>query len=331
RSNVGIDPRSDLGIDPRSQPGSGLRPESPAGSRAAPMLGSRTQLAAEGPAAPPVDATAGVPALFHAILDAGRPELAMNLLISASAAPLAERAVRAPDPIPLAGGGGGEGDDGPVLVCLPSYGPFPDLEFLAFARAAGTAVTVVPLPGFASLGARPDSLEEVTAVLAGRATEAAGERPFVLVGRSSGGHLAHLIAERLERDGNPAAGLVLLDTYENDHNHDELRANLVATGLTRMRARLDPDAERTLMLAAGTYVRLLHHWHPGPLTTPSLLVAAADPLPGLPGSWRATRSVPHTRVEVPGDHFSMLNVHARTTAEAVRTWLKLTPRSRPSR
>ncbi|MET3423586.1 acyl transferase domain-containing protein/acyl-CoA synthetase (AMP-forming)/AMP-acid ligase II/thioesterase domain-containing protein/acyl carrier protein [Actinoplanes tereljensis] len=263
------------------------------------------------------DVAAGVPALFHAILGAGRPELAVNLLISASAAPLGEDDGGVPAPVRLA-----EADDGPVLVCLPSYGPFPHLEFQAFARAAGGAVTVVPLPGFESLVSRPSSLASVTASLAEGALRAAEGRPFVLVGRSSGGHLAHLVAEHLEGAGNPAAALVLLDTYENDHDgHDNLRATLVATGLTRMRARLSPEAERTLMLAAGTYIRLLFDWRPRPLTTPSLLVAAADLLPGLPTGWRAARSVPHTRIEVPGDHFSMLNVHARTTAAAVRAWL----------
>ncbi|MEU4242470.1 SDR family NAD(P)-dependent oxidoreductase [Actinoplanes sp. NPDC026619] len=303
-------------------PAAPTAPTAPTAPAAPAATAPALALAATGPAAiaaslaPPAAATAGVPELFYAILGAGRPELAVNLLISASAAPLGESGGRAPEPVPLAGK-----DDGPVLVCLPSYGPFPHLEFQAFARAAGSAVTVVPLPGFESLAARPVSLEGVIAVLADRAVEAAGDRPLILVGRSSGGHLAHLMAERLERAGSPAAGLVLLDTYENDHGQDDLRATLIATGLTRIRARLDPAAEHALMLAAGTYVRLLHHWRPGPLATPSLLVAAADPLPGLPATWRATRSVPHARVEVPGDHFSMLNVHARTTAAAVREWL----------
>ncbi|GAA0561511.1 hypothetical protein GCM10010172_50890 [Paractinoplanes ferrugineus] len=288
------------------------QPSPPAAAAAVPAVPARSTV----PGGSGGEAAAAVPALFHSILAGGRPELALNLLISVSAADLGATGGRAPDPVPLAGS-----DDGPVLVCLPSYGPFPHLEFQAFARAAGAAVTVVPLPGFASLPARPESLAQLTEVLAGRVAEAAGGRAFVLVGRSSGGHLAHLVADHLERAGDPAAGLVLLDTYENDREHDHLRAALVATGLTRMRTRLDPDAERTLMLAAGTYVRLLHHWRPEPIATPSLLVTAAEPLPGLPATWRAARSVPHTRVEVPGDHFSMLNVHARSTAAAVCSWV----------
>lgn len=153
-------------------------------------------------------------------------------------------------------------------------------------------------------------------------TEAAGERPFVIVGRSSGGQLAHLVAAHLERAGHPAAGLVLLDTYENDEHRDDYGVTLVADGLSRMRARLAVDGERTAMLATGLYVRLLAGWRPEPLTTPSLLVAAAEPYPGLPGTWRAARSVPHTRVAVPGDHSTMLTVHARTTTGAVRAWLE---------
>jgi thioesterase domain-containing protein len=131
------------------------------------------------------------------------------------------------------------------------------------------------------------------------------------------------VAERLERRGRPPAGLVLLDTYETDLGEvtEDWMAGLVVTGLSRLRGRLDPGAERTALLTTGAYLRLLKGWRPGPLTTPSLLVAAGTPVPAMPPGWRVSRSVPHRRVEVPGDHFSMLDRHAADTAAAIRTWL----------
>lgn len=67
-------------------------------------------------------------------------------------------------------------------------------------------------------------------------------------------------------------------------------------------------------------MRLLRGWRPAPVGTPSLLVAAATPMADMPADgWRATRSVPHERVEVAGDHFSMLHEHADATAAAIRS------------
>jgi thioesterase domain-containing protein len=37
--------------------------------------------------------------------------------------------------------------------------------------------------------------------------------------------------------------------------------------------------------------------------------------------WRASREVPHDRVEVPGDHFTMLDEDVAETAAAVSRWL----------
>jgi hypothetical protein len=69
----------------------------------------------------------------------------------------------------------------------------------------------------------------------------------------------------------------------------------------------------------------MHGWRPLPLTTPSLLVVAGKPVDGMPDEWRTSRSVPHERAEVPGDHFSMLDQHATETAQAVRAWADALP------
>jgi thioesterase domain-containing protein len=277
--------------------------------------------AAPAPTSGPPDTLA---AFFHAICSTGDYCLAVNLLISASAAPIGGRDSEMPAPVPLTT----DEDDGPVLICLPSFGPAAAAEFLALSRATGGTVVVLPLPGFATLPSLPETRDELFDRLAGAAVTAAGDRPLVLVGRSSGGLLAHAVADRLERRGRPASGLVLLDTYESDIGDitDDWMAGLVATGVGRLRGRLGPDAERTALLATGGYLRLLRGWRPGPLVTPSLLVAAGAPVAGMPDGWRTRRSGPHQRVEVPGDHFSMLDEHAGAVATAIRNWIGVSSR-----
>ncbi|MBM2620822.1 AMP-binding protein [Actinoplanes sp. LDG1-06] len=268
---------------------------------------------------PPAEPPRSLTEMFHAIA-ATDARLAVNLLISASALPIGPRT---PAPSLLA-----VRDDGrsrPAFVGVPSFGPAGAAEFQGLARALGGA-SVLALPGFQSRAHLPGTRDDLFDLLAAASRSAAGDRPLVLIGRSSGGLLAHGVAARLAETGTPAAGLMLLDTYEVDLGYDatEWIAALVTEGLGRLRAHLDPAAEQTTLLAAGAYLRLMHGWRPGPLTTPSLLVAAASPRDTMPaGEWRATRSAPHERVEVPGDHFTMLDHHPEEVAAAIRAFLRV--------
>lgn len=73
------------------------------------------------------------------------------------------------------------------------------------------------------------------------------------------------------------------------------------------------------LTAMAGYFELFSDWKPAPLACPTLYVRARDLLPGAapaPG-W----SLPHTEITVPGDHFTMLEEHARTTALAIHEWL----------
>jgi hypothetical protein len=78
------------------------------------------------------------------------------------------------------------------------------------------------------------------------------------------------------------------------------------------------------LTAMGGYFRLLGQWRPADVAAPVLLVRASDPLPGLAGasdqntSWR----FPYAAVESPGDHFTLLEGHAHTTAHTIDTWLR---------
>jgi len=80
------------------------------------------------------------------------------------------------------------------------------------------------------------------------------------------------------------------------------------------------DARLTAM---GAYLRLFGEWAPEEIAAPILLVRATEPLPGFSSDreWRSSWSSAHTVADAPGDHFTIMEEHADTTAEAVESWL----------
>ncbi len=87
-----------------------------------------------------------------------------------------------------------------------------------------------------------------------------------------------------------------------------------ADALLERRVAAVDDARLTAMAA---YVRLLADWEPTPAAAPTLLAKAEDTLP-----WSVATPGDHATVmTVPGDHFSMMDGDASTTAHAVREWL----------
>ncbi|GAB3888385.1 hypothetical protein GCM10029964_055950 [Kibdelosporangium lantanae] len=79
----------------------------------------------------------------------------------------------------------------------------------------------------------------------------------------------------------------------------------------------------TWLSTVGAYIRLMDNWEPQRHNVRTALVRATDNLPdetstqGVRVRWR----LPHDVVDVPGDHFTMVDEHAETTAKALDTWI----------
>ncbi|MGC4804999.1 type I polyketide synthase [Micromonospora sp. DT233] len=270
-------------------------------------------------------ASGEITALFRRAFDTGRLADGFQML-SALAALQPDFADRKeagawPTPVRIA-----RGATGTTVLCFPSLsavsGP---QEYLRLGAALADAATVIalPHPGFAAGEPLPRSREALVDAHAAQARELAGGDRLVLLGRSSGGWIAHAVAERLAGLGTPASAVVLADTYPRSADRD-------ATGLM-VASMLDDDDTAALLddrrlIAMGGYFRIFADWAPARLATPELLLRATAGVPGVPtpDGPRPGWEHAHEVVEVPGDHFSMLDEHHRTTADAVAAWLDLT-------
>lgn len=74
------------------------------------------------------------------------------------------------------------------------------------------------------------------------------------------------------------------------------------------------------LTAMGGYFRLFPGWRPTATTVPTLLVRAGRSLVDGDGH-HASWPLPHTAVDVPGDHFTMMEDDAQAAAGAVDHWL----------
>ncbi|BBC29248.1 Polyketide synthase [Streptomyces graminofaciens] len=267
--------------------------------------------------------------LFVEAYRQGRSEEFFRLLRLASEFRPTFDAVRAresvPEPVRLAEGPA-EGPDGPMLVCFPSVvGPSGPHQYARFAgplRDRREVWAVAP-PGFVQGELLPKDLATYTDATADAVARRVGETPFVLVGYSSGGWLAHAVASRMEEQGAAPAGVVLLDTYLPEGVVGQLGPELVG-GLLERREKFRFDfGDDVWLTAMGGYFRLFDHWRPAAIKAPSLLVRSSEPMPGVPSDtdWRSRWDLPHTAVDVPGNHYTLMEDHAAETARAVRDWV----------
>ncbi|GGZ64287.1 hypothetical protein GCM10010387_66880 [Streptomyces inusitatus] len=219
------------------------------------------------------------------------------------------------------------GETGPGLVCFSSIlsisGPHQYARFASAFRGRRD-VRALAAPGFLRGEQLPSTAEAVIEAQAQAVLRYADGAPFVLLGHSSGGMLAHAVAGRLESEGVFPEAVVMIDIY----SHDDDAIIGIQPGLSEgMDDRQDSyvPVDDSRLLAMGAYFRLFGGWKPTAVKTPTLLVRAGERFfdwsRGTDGDWRSYWELEHTAVDVPGNHFTMMEEHAPTTARAVTDWL----------
>jgi candicidin polyketide synthase FscB len=213
----------------------------------------------------------------------------------------------------------------PGMICFPSFAGRSGAQ--EYARlAAGFRgirdVSVIPAPGFAAEEPLPATVEALISVHAENIRRSCDGAPFVLAGYSSGGLVAHALATHLQSAGSPPAAVVLIDTYTA-----EVFEKLWPLLPGRVLADDDQSGdagEDAWLTATARYFSL--GWSALDRTDlPTLLVRARefDGEPPANTDWKPSWAFSSrlTVVDVPGEHFTMMNDHAGTTARAVNEWL----------
>nr|WP_032767713.1 type I polyketide synthase [Streptomyces sp. CNS654] len=209
----------------------------------------------------------------------------------------------------------------PTAVCLPSFSAIAGVHVYArFADGFSDAWKVAALahPGFFPGEPLPGSVEALAELHARTILEMAEGAPVLLIGRSAGGWAAHEVAAALERMGEAPTGVALLDTPAG--GKDPRGHGVMLGGMLERDSRLVTIDDYRLT-AMGAYARLFRDWKPEPIEAPTLLVHAATPY-GADKRRIASWHLPHEAAEVTGDHFTMLEGHSTTTAEAVERWAR---------
>ncbi|MFE3190891.1 type I polyketide synthase [Nocardia sp. NPDC059240] len=193
-------------------------------------------------------------------------------------------------------------------------------------RTARDVVGVAPIGSHADQPLPADHAAATTALIQPILDAAEGE-PFILFGFSSGGVLAHNVAERMEALGGPApVGVVLVDSYRADEAAGtEWILGPVAENMVTNEAAFDRfDPAR--LTAMGQYTQVLRAIAPGKITAPVLFLQCAQRIPGVPEDFLEWQAQPwndsHHVVEVDAHHFTVLQEGSGQVAAAMDEWLE---------
>jgi acyl transferase domain-containing protein/thioesterase domain-containing protein len=269
--------------------------------------------------------------LYHRIINTQGAAEAMAMRFLASYAlpsfTAAERDEHAVPPVRLTSGG-----HGPLLVYLPSYLNLmpgsPRRLVEGFDGHAG--MVMLEYPGMRGDPAVPDSPETLARMCAEAIRRVAGDEPVVLAGFCVGGNVAHAVASMLERTGPRPAGIVLLDSHQPaDSRRDDRHTALMAWGAGLPGEQFRRLFDDSVIVAGGAYSRLFDAWRPEPVTVPTLLIRAERPTAEMRAAdladWRPRWPLPHDTIDVPGDHWTLIDQDAATTAAAIPGWLRSLP------
>ncbi|WSI89897.1 alpha/beta fold hydrolase [Streptomyces murinus] len=177
-------------------------------------------------------------------------------------------------------------------------------------------------PGYEQDEPVPADPDAVLRLHARTVRECAGGKPVVLLGYSSGGWIAHGVAAHLEAVGERPAAVVMVDSFSRAIPFDRQVLNAMAQAQSERLDFMRSGGEQ--LTAMGRYMRLFDDWAAPQITAPTLLVRASEPVPAAAADGGGRAAPPEhvdTTVEVTGNHYSMLEDHAGTTAAAVHSWL----------
>ncbi|MET8584708.1 type I polyketide synthase [Streptomyces collinus] len=225
-----------------------------------------------------------------------------------------------------------DGPQDPVLIGISTPmatgGPHQHARLAAAFRGKRPMVTLTN-PGFAAGEPLPDSTDAVIDYLAEGVLRAAAGRPFVLLGYSSGGTLAHATAGHLERAREiRPAGVVLMDTYRVDlEDRDQGRLmEQLTVGLVQ-KDQAFALFHSSALSAMNRYFDLVPRFTLEPLEAPVLFVGATESFmpSGTAGDgddWQAKPWDPaHDHATVRATHFSMIEDHAAEAGALVEDWI----------
>ncbi|MGY0055443.1 type I polyketide synthase [Streptomyces sp. LZ34] len=275
----------------------------------------------------PPEAT--VESLFWVGHDTGRIQEAMQLLSAASvfrpsfgvnsgeAAPKFVRLAQAAAEDATPRGEAAEPTP-PVLICLPTVAAISSAyQYSRFASALRGLrdVWYAPAPGFLTGEPLPADVGAVTHMFAEAVLRFTDGAPFALAGHSAGGWLTYSVTSHLEGLGVLPEAVVAMDAYLPDEGIAPVASALTSEIFDRVTEFVDVDYTR--LTAMGGYFRIFSGWTPPRLAAPALFLRGRDGEQSPP-VW----GVPHTVMDVAGDHFTMLEEHADATARHVDQWLR---------
>ncbi|QBS39351.1 type I polyketide synthase [Nocardia sp. CS682] len=234
---------------------------------------------------------------------------------------------RWPNPVPLA-----RGPQRPRLICFPAVvamsGAHQYARFAATLRDRRDTI-VLPEPGFGAGERLPSTVAALAEAQAQAVLAHAAGEPYVLLGYSSGGWIAHEVAAHLEQTDTPPAAVVLIDTYLPLEMNPRL-SRAFTHGLFGRRSEL-VSMDHVSLTAMGGYFEVFGAWEPRRIEAPTLFLRAADALPDTDGTplaeadWGPSWKLCDADLAVAGDHFTIVGEHAEDAALAVDSWLAALP------